>query len=46
MIPSFQTDRSELHEQFDQGLHCLPFHLQILDTILCGKTYLFKFYDD
>ena len=28
-------------EQFDQGLHCLPFHLQLLDTLLYCKTKLF-----
>ena len=23
-----------------QGLHCLPFHLHYLDTLLCGKSLL------
>ena len=42
------TDRAEqtvstqirllLEEQSDQGLHCLPFHLHILDTYLYCKT--------
>ena len=27
----------------DQGLHCLLFHLHLLDTFLCGKATLFKF---
>ena len=26
----------------DQSLHCLPFHLRLLDALLCGKTTLFK----
>ena len=30
----------------DLGLHCLPFHLHLLDTLFCGKTTLFKFYDN
>ena len=53
MILNFQTDkpgqtvqtqiRQLLEEQSDQGLHCLPFRLQILDTILYGRATLFKF---
>ena len=49
MILSFRTDRCEqtvqtlirllLEEQSDQGLHCLPFHLHLLDTLL----YVFEF---
>ena len=27
----------------DQGLHCLPFRLQLLDALLYGKAILFKF---
>ena len=27
-------------EQSDQGLHCLPFRLQLLDKLLCSKTIL------
>ena len=27
----------------DQGLHCLSFHFQLLQTLLYGKTILFKF---
>ena len=47
------TDRSEqtvqtqirllLKEQSDQGLHCLPFHLHLLDVLLHCKTKLFHF---
>ena len=53
MILSFQTDTSEqtlqtqirllLEEQSDQGLHCLSFHLHLLDTLLYGITFMFKF---
>ena len=52
-IPRFRTDRSRrtlstqirllLKEQSNQGLHCLPFCLHLLDTLLYGKTTLFKF---
>ena len=35
-----------LMEQFDQGLHCLPFRLHLLNALICGKTMLFKFYDN
>ena len=48
MILSFQTDmpgqtvqtqiRLLLEEQSDQGLHCLPFHLHHLDSLLYGRT--------
>ena len=30
-------------EQSDQGLHCLPFPFQLLDSLLNSKTTLFKF---
>ena len=53
MIRSFLTDRSGqteqtqirllLEEQSDQGLHCLPFHVHLLDTLLYGITFLFEF---
>ena len=42
MILSFRTYRSG---QTDQGLHCLPFRLHLLVTLLYGKTILLKFYD-
>ena len=32
-----------LKEQFDQGLHCLPFRLYLLDAFLYSKATLFKF---
>ena len=35
-----------LEEQSDQGLHCLPFPLNLLDPLLCSKTILFKFKAD
>ena len=48
MILSFRTDmpgqtvqtqiRLLLEEQSDQGLHCLPFRLQRLDSLLYGKA--------
>ena len=48
MILSFWTDMPEqtvqtqiklrLEEQSDQGLHCLPFRLHCLDSLLCGRT--------
>ena len=43
MIRSFWTDRSgqtvltKIRLQSDQGLHGLPFHLHLLDTLLNGK---------
>ena len=30
--------------QSDQGLHCLPFYLHLLDTISLGKIFLFVFW--
>ena len=51
MILSFRTDRPRqtvqtqirllLEEQSDQGLHCLPFRLHRLDSLVYGKaTYI------
>ena len=34
--------RSDLEEQSDQSLRCLPFCLHLLDPLLCGKTILFQ----
>ena len=52
MILSFRTDRPGqtvqtqirllLQEQSDQGLHCLQFHLHLLEALLYGKASLFK----
>ena len=48
MILSFRTDRPGqtvqtqirllLEEQSDQGLHCLPFRLHRLDSVLYGRA--------
>ena len=48
MILSFRTNRSEqtvqtqirllLEEQSDQDLHCLPFRLHRLDSLLYGRA--------
>ena len=54
MFVSFLTDRSQQTQytqsrqllQSDQGLHCLPFRLHLLDTLLYGKTTMFKFQDN
>ena len=35
-----------LREQYDQDLHCLPFHLHFLDMLLYGESNLFKFWGD
>ena len=53
MILSFRTDMSgqtvqtqirlRLEEESDQGLHCLLFHLHLLDTFLCSKANLLEF---
>ena len=53
MILSFRTDgpgqtvqtqiRLLLEEQSNQGLHCLQLPLHHLDTLLYGKTTLFKY---
>ena len=40
MILSFRTDGSG---QTDQGLHCLSFHLDLLDKFFYGITFLFEF---
>ena len=32
-----------LEEQSDQGLHCLPFGLHRLDSLLYGRATKFKF---
>ena len=33
---SVDPDQTALQEQSDQGLHCLLFHLYLLDTVLYG----------
>ena len=53
MIRSFRTDmpgqtvqtqiRLLLEEQSDQCLHCLPFRLHRLDSLLYGRATQFKF---
>ena len=53
MILDFGTDQSGqtvqtqirllLEEQSDQGLHCLLFHLPVLDKIPSGLASLFDF---
>ena len=50
MIQSFRTDMpgqtvqtQNRPEQSDQGLHCLPFRLHRLDTVLYGRATYFKF---
>ena len=53
MILSFRIDRSKqtvktqirllLEEQSDQGLHCLPFCLYLLDALFYSKTTLYNF---
>ena len=44
MILRFRTDRSEQTEQqSDQGLHCLPFRLHRLGSLLYGRATQFKF---
>ena len=35
-----------LKEQSDQGLHCLPFCLHLLEAFLCGRNILFEFQDN
>ena len=49
LILNFRTDRSGqtvqtqiLEEQSDQGLHCLLFHLHVVDKIPSGLASLFK----
>ena len=56
MILSFRTEKSGqtvqtqirllLEEQSDQGLHCLPFPMHFLDSLLQGKAILFNFKGD
>ena len=51
MFLHFLTDRSEQSldpEQTapDQCLHCLPFRLHVLDSLLYGRATLFKFQDN
>ena len=56
MILSFRTDtpgqtvqthiRLLLEEQSDQCLHCLPFRLYRLDSLLCDRATQFKFLSD
>ena len=53
MILSFRTDRPWqtvqtqirllLEEQSDQCLHCLPFHVDLLDKFFYGNASLFEF---
>ena len=38
-----QTAPSQDQEQSDLGLQCLPFHLYLLDALLCARTTLLKF---
>ena len=44
MILSFRTDRpwqtvqTQIRLQSDQGLHCLPFRLHRLDSLLYGRS--------
>ena len=40
------ADPDQTEEQSDQGLHCLPFRLHRLDSLLYGKATQFKFYSD
>ena len=35
-----------LEEQSDQGLHCLPYRLHHLDSLLYGRATEFKFESD
>ena len=37
------VDADQTEEQSDQGLHCLPLHLHLLDPVLYGKATLFEF---
>ena len=38
--------RPHQEEQSDLGLHCLPFHMYLLDTISYSVTFFFEFYGD
>ena len=35
---SADPDQTALEEQSDQGLHCLPFHLHRLPSLLYGRA--------
>ena len=35
-----RSGQTVLEEQSDQGLHCLQFHMYLLDALLYGKTHL------
>ena len=37
------VDPDQTEEQSDQGRHCLPFRLNLLDSFLYGTATLFKF---
>ena len=43
MPDSADPDQTAPKEQSDQGLHCLPFHLHLLDALLQWETKLFIF---
>ena len=43
---SEQTVQTQIRLQSDLGYHCLTLHLHLLDTLLCGKTMLFKFQEN
>ena len=36
-------DQTGPKDKSDQGLHCLPFPLHYLDTLIYGKSKLFSF---
>ena len=40
--PKFSDRQVWAKEQSDQGLHCLPLCLHLLDALFYGKTTLFK----
>ena len=40
------VDIDPAEEQSDLGLHCLPFGLHLLDTLLYGKITSFKLWDN
>ena len=40
------VDLDQTAPSVDQGLHCLPFHLHLLDTLLYCKVTLFKLQGD
>ena len=47
MILSFRTDRSGQTvqtqiRQSDQGLHCLQFHLHLLEALIYDKAWFFQ----